>query len=101
MSSTARNFLRTGKKVRLRQFAPIYPPITHLFPQIVAIGRNYAEHVKELNNTTPTEPFFFLKPTTSYLPPGGTLEIPRGIIAHHEGTFVINFSCSYLGSKRP
>jgi acylpyruvate hydrolase len=53
--------------------------------KIVAIGRNYAEHVKELNNTAPTEPFFFLKPTSSYLPSGGSVEIPNGIIAHHEG----------------
>ena len=89
-SATARNFFRAGKKVRLHQLTP---PITYLFPQIVAIGRNYAEHVKELNNATPTEPFFFLKPTTSYLPSGGTLEIPRGIIAHHEGTLAINSSC--------
>jgi acylpyruvate hydrolase len=53
--------------------------------QIVAIGRNYAAHIKELSNAVPKEPFFFIKPTTSYLPSGGKLEIPRGIIAHHEG----------------
>ena len=53
--------------------------------QIVAIGRNYVDHVKELNNKVPKEPFFFLKPTSSYLPSGGRLEIPRGILAHHEG----------------
>lgn len=52
--------------------------------KIVAIGRNYVAHVKELNNAVPKEPFFFLKPTTSYLASGGTLEIPRGIDAHHE-----------------
>jgi len=52
--------------------------------KIVAIGRNYVDHVKELKNTVPKEPFFFLKPTTSYLPHGGKLEIPRGILAHHE-----------------
>ncbi|TCD64254.1 hypothetical protein EIP91_004323 [Steccherinum ochraceum] len=52
--------------------------------KIVAIGRNYADHVKELNNAMPKEPFFFLKPTTSYVPSGGRVEIPRGIIAHHE-----------------
>ncbi|KDQ61232.1 hypothetical protein JAAARDRAFT_152360 [Jaapia argillacea MUCL 33604] len=52
--------------------------------KIVAIGRNYAEHIKELKNTTPKEPFFFLKPTTSYVASGGKVEIPRGIIAHHE-----------------
>jgi 2-keto-4-pentenoate hydratase/2-oxohepta-3-ene-1,7-dioic acid hydratase in catechol pathway len=53
--------------------------------KIVAIGRNYADHVKELKNALPKEPFFFLKPTTSYLPSGGIIEIPRGISAHHEG----------------
>ncbi|KAJ6490782.1 hypothetical protein C8R47DRAFT_1319896 [Mycena vitilis] len=52
--------------------------------KIVAIGRNYAEHIKELNNTAPKEPFFFLKPTTSYVASGGKVEIPRGIVAHHE-----------------
>ena len=59
--------------------------LTALAMQIVAIGRNYADHVKELNNAIPKEPFFFLKPTSSYLPSGGQVLIPRGIIAHHEG----------------
>ncbi|KAK4058759.1 hypothetical protein OIO90_000204 [Microbotryomycetes sp. JL221] len=48
----------------------------------VCIGRNYAAHIKELNNTTPSEPFFFLKPTSSYTK--GALEIPRGVVVHHE-----------------
>jgi len=52
--------------------------------KIVAIGRNYAAHAKELSNAVPEEPFFFLKPTSSYIPSGGKLEIPVGIIAHHE-----------------
>ncbi|KZV96147.1 hypothetical protein EXIGLDRAFT_714603 [Exidia glandulosa HHB12029] len=52
--------------------------------RIVAIGRNFVEHVRELNNTVPKEPFFFLKPTTSYLANGGKIEIPRGTIVHHE-----------------
>ncbi|KAF9532766.1 mitochondrial protein [Crepidotus variabilis] len=59
------SFIRNGKK-------------------IVAIGRNYVAHAKELNNAVPKEPFFFLKPTSSYLPSGGKLEIPHGILAHHE-----------------
>ncbi|KAG6915050.1 hypothetical protein DXG01_013716 [Tephrocybe rancida] len=65
MTSVAAAFVQRGKK-------------------IVAIGRNYAAHAKELNNATPKEPFFFLKPTTSYVKSGGRVEIPRGIIAHHE-----------------
>ncbi len=51
----------------------------------MAIGRNYAEHAKELNNKVPKEPFFFLKPTSSYVFNGGNVEIPDGIVAHHEG----------------
>ncbi|KZT70092.1 hypothetical protein DAEQUDRAFT_725704 [Daedalea quercina L-15889] len=52
--------------------------------KIVAIGRNYAEHIKELSNDAPKEPMFFLKPTTSYLPAGGNVEIPRGVNTHYE-----------------
>ncbi|KAM0750502.1 hypothetical protein T439DRAFT_343212 [Meredithblackwellia eburnea MCA 4105] len=52
--------------------------------KIVAIGRNYAAHIKELNNTTPTEPFFFLKPTSSYVVNDGPVEVPRGVDVHHE-----------------
>lgn len=49
------------------------------------IGRNFADHAKELNNAVPTEPFFFLKPTSSYIGSGDAIEIPRGVVAHHEG----------------
>ncbi|WFC93773.1 acylpyruvate hydrolase [Malassezia brasiliensis] len=52
--------------------------------KIVAIGRNFADHAKELNNAVPTEPFFFLKPTSSYIGSGDAIEIPRGVVAHHE-----------------
>ena len=36
--------------------------------KIICIGRNYADHAKELNNPVPTEPVFFLKPDTALLP---------------------------------
>ncbi|KAI0373075.1 hypothetical protein BV20DRAFT_963576 [Pilatotrama ljubarskyi] len=62
---SASSFVSTGKK-------------------IVAIGRNYSEHAKELNNAVPKEPIIFLKPTTSYLPSGGNMEIPKGVVAHYE-----------------
>lgn len=35
--------------------------------KIVAIGRNYAKHAKELNNPVPTEPVIFIKPDTAIL----------------------------------
>ncbi len=38
--------------------------------KIIAIGRNYQEHAKELNNPIPTEPVVFLKPDTALLKEG-------------------------------
>jgi 2-keto-4-pentenoate hydratase/2-oxohepta-3-ene-1,7-dioic acid hydratase in catechol pathway len=35
--------------------------------KIICIGRNYVEHIKELNNAVPSEPVFFLKPDTALL----------------------------------
>lgn len=35
--------------------------------KIICIGRNYAAHVKELNNETAEEPVIFLKPETAQL----------------------------------
>ena len=33
--------------------------------KVVCVGRNYAEHAKELNNPVPTKPLIFMKPATS------------------------------------
>ena len=35
--------------------------------KIICIGRNYADHAKELNNNVPEFPLFFLKPDTALL----------------------------------
>ncbi len=35
--------------------------------KIICVGRNYAEHAKELNNEIPKEPMFFIKPDTALL----------------------------------
>ncbi|MCD8528798.1 MAG: fumarylacetoacetate hydrolase family protein [Chitinophagales bacterium] len=35
--------------------------------KIFCIGRNYAEHAKELNNDIPTKPLIFMKPPTALL----------------------------------
>lgn len=35
--------------------------------KIICIGRNYAEHAKEMNSAIPTEPVFFLKPDTALI----------------------------------
>ncbi|KAF4455157.1 acylpyruvate hydrolase [Fusarium austroafricanum] len=53
--------------------------------KVVCIGRNFAEHIAELNNTKPKQPFFFLKPTSSIVLPGeGPVLRPNGIDMHYE-----------------
>ncbi|MCJ1252625.1 hypothetical protein MMC24_000431 [Lignoscripta atroalba] len=53
--------------------------------KVVCIGRNYADHVTELNNVRPKQPFFFLKPPSSILPPkSGPVLRPKGIKLHYE-----------------
>ncbi|WCJ23462.1 Acylpyruvase FAHD1 mitochondrial [Euphorbia peplus] len=53
--------------------------------KIVGVGRNYAAHAKELGNAVPKEPVLFLKPTSSYLANGGTIQIPHPCESlHHE-----------------
>src|SRR6476619_3495231 len=44
--------------------------------KIVCIGRNYREHAKELGNEVPTEPLFFLKPSSSIIGDGDTIMLP-------------------------
>jgi 2-keto-4-pentenoate hydratase/2-oxohepta-3-ene-1,7-dioic acid hydratase in catechol pathway len=45
--------------------------------KIVAIGRNYRAHAKELGHDVPTAPLLFLKPASAVLDPGGTIVRPR------------------------
>ncbi|MCJ1409196.1 hypothetical protein MMC19_003274 [Ptychographa xylographoides] len=53
--------------------------------KVICIGRNYADHVKELNNVRPKQPFFFLKPSSSILPPNsGPVLRPKGVTLHYE-----------------
>src|SRR5437773_820663 len=45
--------------------------------KILCVARNYVDHAKEMGTAVPEEPIFFLKPTTSLLPGGGTILLPR------------------------
>ena len=45
--------------------------------KIICIGRNYENHAKELENTIPKEPLFFLKPDTAIQPKGHPFFIPN------------------------
>ena len=53
--------------------------------KVVCVGRNYAEHAKELNNPVPTSPILFIKPATAVAPFHGEIRIPKEQgSCHHE-----------------
>ena len=67
--------------------------------KIICIGRNYAEHVKELHNTAggpdglPTEPVFFLKPDTALLRNNDPFYIPSfSQEVHYECELVVRIN---------
>lgn len=53
--------------------------------KVVCVGRNYAEHARELNNPVPAEPILFIKPASSLVSLEGEWAIPQGLgEVHHE-----------------
>ncbi|TYP94773.1 5-carboxymethyl-2-hydroxymuconate isomerase [Fodinibius salinus] len=62
------------------------PGLPHLTAtNIFCIGRNYVEHARELNNNPPDCPLVFLKPTSSIISDGDTIQIPeQSNNVHHE-----------------
>lgn len=58
--------------------------------KIICIGRNYADHAKEMNSPTPVEPVFFMKPDTALLPRRNPVYIPEFTNdMHHECEIVV------------
>jgi len=64
----------TGQRYPLaevRLLAPVLPS------KVVAIGRNYADHIREMGAAQlPQEPVLFLKPSTSVTGPGDAIKYP-------------------------
>lgn len=61
--------------------------------KIICIARNYVEHAKELNNTIPKSPVFFIKPDTSLLQKERNFYIPEfSCDIHYEVEIVLRIS---------
>jgi len=61
--------------------------------KIICIGRNYAEHAKEMKSEVPTEPVFFMKPDTALLKDNEDFYYPEHTKdLHHEVEIVIKIS---------
>jgi 2-keto-4-pentenoate hydratase/2-oxohepta-3-ene-1,7-dioic acid hydratase in catechol pathway len=58
--------------------------------RILAIGRNYADHAKELGNAIPDEPVVFQKANSSVIGPGESIVLPTTIgQVDHEGELLV------------
>ena len=62
-------------------------PVRHIY----CVGRNYAEHAREMGHDPEREPpFFFMKPADAIVPNGATLPFPRATKdLHHEIEMVV------------
>lgn len=69
---------------RARLIAPVEPS------KIVCVGRNYAEHAKELGNEVPSEPLLFLKAPSAVIGDNEAIVIPpQSEQVEHEGELAV------------
>lgn len=67
-----------------------------LIRNIWAVGRNYADHAKELGNEVPTKPMIFLKAGSTASVNGNELILPEWATdVHHEVEIALKFSQFY------
>jgi 2-keto-4-pentenoate hydratase/2-oxohepta-3-ene-1,7-dioic acid hydratase in catechol pathway len=62
-----------GGATPLQLRAPVRPS------KLVCVGLNYKDHAAEMKKPLPSEPYLFLKPSTTVLDPGGTILLPPGV----------------------
>jgi 2-keto-4-pentenoate hydratase/2-oxohepta-3-ene-1,7-dioic acid hydratase in catechol pathway len=69
--STAGDHLTALPLGEVKLLAPMLPS------KIIGVGRNYADHAKELGNDAPAELLIFLKPSSTIIAPGDAIVKPR------------------------
>ena len=78
----------TESKVALadvRLLAPVIPR-----SKVVCVGKNYADHAKEMGGDVPVEPVIFLKPNTTVIGDGDFIVLPpQSTNVHHESELAI------------
>ena len=65
---------KTGEKVALdavKLLAPVIPR-----SKVVCVGKNYADHAKEMDSAVPEQPVIFIKPNTSVIGPDDAIIWP-------------------------
>ena len=78
----------TGETLRVedvRLLAPVIPR-----SKVIGIGRNYADHAKEMGTEVPETPLMFLVPNTAVVGPGDPVVIPAMTQeVHYEGELAV------------
>ena len=73
------------KKVKIQNSNKEY-----LVGKIVCVGRNYADHAKELGNEVPDKPVVFIKPASAIIYSGENIVYPGfSDMMHHEVELVL------------
>ena len=65
----------TSSKVALADVRLLAPTIPR--SKVVCVGKNYADHAKEMDSEVPKEPVIFIKPNTSVIGPNDIIKWPR------------------------
>ena len=92
----------TGERVELgdgvRLLSPVIPR-----SKVVAVGRNYLDHIREMGNEPPTSPMLFLKPNTSVVGPDDPIVLPdwtQEVSYEAELAIVISKVCKDITPER-
>lgn len=64
----------TGERYPLAEVRLVAPMLPS---KVIAIGKNYADHAREMGGEAPAEPVVFLKPSTSVIGPGEPIAYPE------------------------
>lgn len=65
---------KTGEKVSLSAVKLLAPVIPR--SKVVCVGKNYADHAKEMDSAVPEQPVIFIKPNTSVIGPDDAIVWP-------------------------
>lgn len=65
---------KTGEKVSLSSVKLLSPVIPR--SKVVCVGKNYADHAKEMDSAVPEQPVIFIKPNTSVIGPDDAIVWP-------------------------
>ncbi|MET1051499.1 MAG: fumarylacetoacetate hydrolase family protein, partial [Mycetocola sp.] len=81
-------FETTGERVALADAVLLAPVIPR--SKVVCVGKNYADHAKEMGGEAPEEPLLFLKPNTSVIGPNDRIVLPSlSNQVEHEGELAV------------